>query len=142
MPEKTKTPETTETKAERPIFSAIEEMGRSRAANIGDEFNESDFLAGAMAALQAIGHPERCPGWWTIGVMSGRPVLFDRDSHARRVKAQEDRRNAADQLRRMRPLLSRCLDHLGRGVLWEAGARGLTQRIRELLDEPEPEDEG
>lgn len=51
------------------IILAVEESGRKRVA-VQPGMNDADFLAGALAVMQALGlEPHRWPASWTLGLM-------------------------------------------------------------------------
>lgn len=53
------------------IVRAVEDAGAKRLLARG-EVNEADFLAGALAAMKALGlAPTRYPSSWTLGMMFG-----------------------------------------------------------------------
>ena len=60
------------------IKSAIE-LGRQRKANFGDNFNQSDFIAGASCILAFLKRMDMMPTGWVLGPMMGHDVFAKRE---------------------------------------------------------------
>lgn len=57
------------------IVDFVQFHGRARARVWGTDFNEADYLAGAMSVFFALGQQDRMPASWVFGPMSGRSPL-------------------------------------------------------------------
>jgi hypothetical protein len=57
------------------IAAWTEHNAKERHKALGSEYHESDYLAGVMTTLFALGCEDRIPVGWIIGPMFGRPVF-------------------------------------------------------------------
>lgn len=53
------------------IADVIEKYGRERRSLLGEDFNEIDYLCGAMAVFEAVGAWDKVPPNWVIFPMVG-----------------------------------------------------------------------
>lgn len=55
---------------------AVIQTGRERQSKFGQEFNDVDFVCGAMAVLYALGVPmAEMPSLWVMGPLLGRNAI-------------------------------------------------------------------
>jgi len=57
------------------LIAFMEQAGRSRAGEQGAEFSETDYLAGCMATLFALGRQGSIPAGWIFTTMAGKSPL-------------------------------------------------------------------
>lgn len=120
------------TPTEEELVALVIEQGKKRAQAMGEEFNEADYLAGAMVVLSELfgrreGEETACvPAHWVFRIMRGDSVLG-----LPRAAGQPARR---DLLRFVRNVAgARDAGQLDRRMVWE--------EARELLGLDEQEDE-
>jgi hypothetical protein len=57
------------------LLAFMEQAGKARAGEQGAEFSETDYLAGCMATLFALGRQGSIPAGWIFSTMAGRSPL-------------------------------------------------------------------
>lgn len=60
----------------RRIIEVVVERGRARAQAQGKDFNEIDFLCGAMSVFFALNVQHKIPAMWVLGPMTGREHIL------------------------------------------------------------------
>ncbi len=60
----------------RHIIEVVVERGKARAQAQGKEFNEIDFLCGAMSVFFALNVQHKIPAMWVLGPMTGREHIL------------------------------------------------------------------
>ncbi len=60
----------------RHIIEMVVERGKARAQAQGAEFNEIDFLCGAMSVFFALNVAHKIPAMWVLGPMTGRENIL------------------------------------------------------------------
>jgi hypothetical protein len=97
------------------LTALVIEQGRVRAKNMGPDFNEADYLAGAMVLLSELfGGGETCvPAPWVFEIMRGGSVLFPE-----RPRKEEPARSDLLRFARQIASVQRAGD-LDRHCLWE-----------------------
>lgn len=60
------------------IVRVVNNHGVDRRKGMGQDFNDVDFAAGAMAVFDALGIFHLSPAMWTIGAMSGRDLFTEK----------------------------------------------------------------
>lgn len=112
------------------VTNALKEGGPHRAALQGPEFNEADYLAGALTVLHALDSADALPAIWSVLIMAGRPVLMPAEEHAARHRRREERFQAEETARRHADF-----HHASRRLVQQMADAG--KRARALLNEEE-----
>ncbi len=58
------------------IIEVVVQRGKARAQAQGKDFNEIDFLCGAMSVFFALNVQHKIPAMWVLGPMTGREHIL------------------------------------------------------------------